>query len=126
MKELSKAQEEELQFLMRELEKLRRRTYPSFDWSILGFVRDGRAQATSSELFTNLSTLSSQIVASMQATSSTKGSSAEFSSIALDWVPLDPINSSSENELKGLYTKKLRPMALKNLVVSVDHMKELW
>lgn len=31
MKELSKAQEEELQFLMRELEKLRRRTYPSFD-----------------------------------------------------------------------------------------------
>lgn len=31
MKELSLAQEEELQFLMTELEKLRRRTYPSFD-----------------------------------------------------------------------------------------------
>ncbi|TNJ28316.1 hypothetical protein GMRT_11255 [Giardia muris] len=31
MKELSRAQEEELQFLMRELEKLRKRTYPSFD-----------------------------------------------------------------------------------------------
>jgi len=31
MKELSRAQEDELEFLMTELEKLRRRTYPSFD-----------------------------------------------------------------------------------------------